>query len=264
MPGTATVAVLLYHSIGRVKSRSTAPFTVDRTLFEEHLSALREQDLQVIPFREVPDVLRLGRRAVAISLDDGLLDATTDAAPALRSHGMQATFFVPSGYLGDSANWLPADDARPSLMSWEALAELNRAGFEIGSHGRLHLRAGGTDPAVFERDARASKLDLEDRLGCPVHSFAYPYGVATEEARRSVRAAGFAQACTVGHFPSRPRDDRWALPRLDVRAGTTPESLLTMINRDRTLASRAREWLGQRRRPSGQAGEDHPVPATER
>jgi peptidoglycan/xylan/chitin deacetylase (PgdA/CDA1 family) len=263
MPASVTVAVLLYHSIGTVKASSLAPFTVDRALFEEHLSALSELDVGVIPFREVPDALRLGRRAVAISFDDGLVDVTTDAAPALHSRGMPATLFVPSGYIGDKANWLRGEEAKPPLMSWEALAHLDRAGFEIGSHGHRHLRAQSTDPESFEHDVRASKVELEQRLGRSIGSFAYPYGEATAAAQRAVRAAGFAQAGTVGRFPSRARDDRWAIPRLDVRAGTTTESLLAMINRDRSLVSRARNHLTQRHWPFGRAREDRRSVATE-
>ena len=75
MRARRTVAVLVYHSVAATTTPSFAKLTVDPALFEEHLAALREQSLDVIPFSQVPAALAEGRRAVAITIDDGLADA---------------------------------------------------------------------------------------------------------------------------------------------------------------------------------------------
>ena len=221
--------MLAYHSIAAAPTRSFAALTVDPGLFAEHLAALREHGLEALPFEKVPAALAAGRDAVAISIDDGFADAGENGAPALKAHGLPATLFVPSGYVGGSSRWLRGEDGERPMLSWAALSDLAQDGFEIGSHGRLHLAADVNPSGLVRRDARASRIELEDRLGREVRSFAYPFGYQAASSRWAVRAAGFAQACTVGELVARADDDRWALPRLQVRGGTTPEALLAMI-----------------------------------
>jgi peptidoglycan/xylan/chitin deacetylase (PgdA/CDA1 family) len=236
----STVSVLTYHSIAVQTTRAFARFTVDPALFDEHLAALREHGHEVIPFSDVPRALAAGRSAVAITIDDGLADAAEHACPALARHGLPATLFVPTGYVGATSSWLRGDDARRPMCSWETIADLERAGFEIGSHGHLHLAADVNSPELVRRDAHASQIVLHDRLGHAVSSFAYPFGYHAAAARDAVRAAGFAQACAVGDLPARAGDDRWALPRLQVFNQTTPEALLELV--DHRPARAARGW----------------------
>jgi peptidoglycan/xylan/chitin deacetylase (PgdA/CDA1 family) len=224
-----SVAVLLYHSIATVTTPTFAKLTVDPVLFDEHLAALREQRVEVIPFSQVPAALAAGRRAVAITIDDGLADVTDSAIPALRSYGLPATLFVPTAFVGGRANWLPGEDGLRPMLSWSAIAELARAGFEIGSHSKRHLAADINSPEAVRRDVAESRTDLQQQLGCAVSSFAYPFGYHAACARRAVREAGFTQACIVGDLPAQPGDCHWALPRLQVGPGTNPEVLLTMV-----------------------------------
>jgi peptidoglycan/xylan/chitin deacetylase (PgdA/CDA1 family) len=223
-----TVAVLMYHSIAAATTASFERLTVDPALFCEHLAALGE-NAEVIGFAQVPAALAEGRQAVAITIDDGLADAGTAACPALLRHGLPATLFVPTAFVGASSSWLGGADGKQAMLTWAELGDLAGAGFEIGSHGRQHLAADVHPPGRVRRDAAASRTELEQRLGRPVRSFAYPFGYHAAGARRAVREAGFAQACVVGDLPARTGDDRWALPRLQVNGGTTPEELLAMI-----------------------------------
>jgi len=241
-----SVVVMMYHSVAATTTSSFARLTVDPALFDEHMAALREQQLDVISFNEVPAALDTGRQAVVITIDDGLADATDGVAPALLRYGLPATFFVPSAFIGARASWLRGEDARRPMLSWSALDDLASAGFEIGSHGKRHLAADVNDEEIVRRDAAESRADLEQGLGRAVPSFAYPFGYHSARARRAVREVGFAQACIVSDLPARAGDDRWALPRLTVIQGTTPETLLTMIKCRPTGARR--NWTRSKQR----------------
>jgi peptidoglycan/xylan/chitin deacetylase (PgdA/CDA1 family) len=242
-----TVAVLVYHSIAARTTPSFAELTVDPGLFDEHLAALRECACSVIPFRRVPDALTAGAGGqVTISIDDGLADAASNAVPALARHGMAATLFVPSGFVGQQSRWLRGADADRPMLGWADLADLAEAGFEIGSHGRRHLAADINPVGMVRRDAAASRMELEDHLGMAVPSFAYPFGYHSGPARRAIREAGFAQACVVGDLPARGGDDRWALPRLQVQGGMTPEALLELVRW--RPAPPARAWAHAKQR----------------
>jgi peptidoglycan/xylan/chitin deacetylase (PgdA/CDA1 family) len=241
-----SVAVLMYHSIATETTSSFAKLTVDPSLFDEHLAALREQQLDVIPFSEVPSALAAGRQAVVITIDDGLADAADGAAPALLRYALPATFFIPSAFIGTRASWLRGEDAKRPMLSWSAINDMARAGFEIGSHGKWHLAADLNDEPMVRRDATESRADLEQGLGRAVPSFAYPFGYHAARARRAVREIGFAQACIVSELPVQEGDDRWALPRLTVAQGTPPEAVLTMISSRPTSANR--QWIHSKQR----------------
>lgn len=104
----------------------------------------------------VPDYVDPARRPpLAEELDWLLPELLGDLAAA----GRKATFFV----LGELA------ERRPALVR-----EVAAAGHEIGSHGRLHLRAGWLSLASFREDVRRSKLALEDLLGQPILGFRAP------------------------------------------------------------------------------------------
>ncbi len=246
MSPQTTVAVLSYHSVAAQTTPAFARLTVDPSLFAEQMAALREQNLDVIAFSEVPDALATGREAVTISIDDGLADAGENACPVLAQLGMCATLFVPSGYVGGRSGWLRGADARRRMLDWDEIGSLARDGFEIGSHGRMHLAADLNPSALVERDARQSRMELEDAIGYSVQSFAYPFGYHSTGGRRAVRAAGYRQACAVGDLPARSGDDRWALPRLQVFNNTTPEALAAMVTVRPPLTTRA--WAGSKQR----------------
>jgi peptidoglycan/xylan/chitin deacetylase (PgdA/CDA1 family) len=240
MNSRTNLAVLSYHSIAVRSTPAFSRLTVDPSLFAEQMAALREQNLDVIPFSAVPDALATGRDAVAISIDDGFADAGDNACPVLSRLGMTATLFVPSGYVGGRSGWLRGADARRPMLDWETIRSLARAGFEIGSHGRMHMAADLNPSQLIERDASASRLELEEGIGYAVRSFAYPFGYHSPGGRRAIRAAGYLQACAVGDLPARPGDDRWALPRLQVWNNTTPEALAAMVTWQPPLT--ARTW----------------------
>ena len=246
MNAETSVSVLCYHSISTQTTPTFARLTVDPSVFAAQMAALRDQDLDVIAFCDVPEALADGRRAVAITIDDGLADAGENACPILTELAMTATLFVPSGYIGGHSAWLRGPDGRRPMLSREAIASLAREGFEIGSHGRSHLAADLNRPELVERDARASKHELEDCIGRPVDSFAYPFGYHSPSARRAVYAAGYLQACAVGELPARARDDRWALPRLQVHNHTTPDELVAMVTTSTPRPARA--WARSKQR----------------
>jgi peptidoglycan/xylan/chitin deacetylase (PgdA/CDA1 family) len=250
-PARPGVAILMYHSIATSTTLSFRPYTVDPALFDEHLAALRDAGARLVAVKDVPAQLRAAEDsedgpAVAISIDDGLTDAASAAAPVLDRHRAPATLFVPSGYVGGAAHWMAGEDGERTLLGWGALAELAAAGWEIGSHGHRHLAADINRPDLVREDAAHSREEIEAHLGQPVTSYAYPYGCWTPDARRAVRAAGFSQACAIMELPALASDDEFALPRIHVRPETTPERLLELVTSRPVGFARRRAEVGQR------------------
>jgi peptidoglycan/xylan/chitin deacetylase (PgdA/CDA1 family) len=106
------------------------------------------------------------------------------------------------------------------MLSWRHLTELGDAGVEIGGHSTSHPQLDQLPPAALQRELRDSKDLLEQRLGRPVHSLAYPFGYSSRRVRAAVAAAGYRSAAAVANGCAGPRPDLLALPRLTIARST--------------------------------------------
>jgi hypothetical protein len=68
-------------------------------------------------------------------------------------------------------------------------------------------------------EVAACKAALEEHLGAPVPSFAYPHGYSTPWIRRLVADVGYLSACSVRNTFSGRSDAPYALARLMITAG---------------------------------------------
>jgi peptidoglycan/xylan/chitin deacetylase (PgdA/CDA1 family) len=141
---------------------------------------LLAQHFRVVSLAEIFRLARnnasLPPRTVAITFDDCYRDNLA-AARVLAEHGLPATFFVPTAYLGTD-HVFPWDRhlKRMPNLTWEDLHEMHRLGFEIGSHTATHADLGAVSREEATREIVESKAILEDRLGGQVRWLAYPYG----------------------------------------------------------------------------------------
>ena len=255
------VTTLLYHSFAATTTSSFAELTVEPGLFSEHMAALRDAGCRFIRFQDIPAVVSGSRTAegpvarpiVAVTIDDGLADVTSGAAPVLHDQQIPATLFVPTAYVGTTAAWLRAEDGQRPMCDWQSLADLAGSGWEVASHGHRHIAADVSAPATVTADAQRSRALLEDHLGLPVGSFAYPFGYYSRQGRSAVQQAGFDQAGIVSGRRDRSSDDRWRIPRAQIGPGMTPEDLVALVQpgtRDARFRNRAKQrlWLLGRRR----------------
>jgi len=177
-----TLCVLMYHKVNAVDGNTV---TVPPSAFDEQMAQLAELDYTVV---SLDDVIRhyidrepLPPRAVLITFDDGYVDNLENAAPILQRYGYPAVLFAPIGYLG-ARRPLPHDDhlaARGIVnrtLDWSELAELERYGIRVESHGIGHRPLADLEIDEAAREITLSKLRLEEALGRPVRAFAYVKG----------------------------------------------------------------------------------------
>jgi peptidoglycan/xylan/chitin deacetylase (PgdA/CDA1 family) len=126
-------------------------------------------------------------------------------APIVQDCGFHATVFVVSGWVGRWNDWpgQPASAPRWRLMDWAALRSLADAGIAIGAHSISHPHLPRLSIGEQEREVVGSVRTLEDRLGVPVQSFAYPYGESSRAAEAAVAAHGKAGFGTTLDFVRR-------------------------------------------------------------
>ena len=113
------------------------------------------------------------------------------------------------------------DEEAPRPLTLDELRHLVDGGLvEVGAHTVTHPVLAQLPVERQRHEVASSKRQLENALGRPVTSFAYPYG-AREDLNDTtvsvVRAAGFDHACA--NIPGRisRETDRFRLPRVLVR-----------------------------------------------
>jgi peptidoglycan/xylan/chitin deacetylase (PgdA/CDA1 family) len=79
-------------------------------------------------------------------------------------------------------------------------------------------------------DTVRARAILEEGLGTPVTTLAYPYGLVNEFVRQIVADLGFRAAFTCEPGVSRPGDDLLRLRRIEVPGRCTPERLVSQVN----------------------------------
>jgi peptidoglycan/xylan/chitin deacetylase (PgdA/CDA1 family) len=145
-------------------------------------------------------------KTLAVTFDDAYRSVIELAFPILSRLGLPGTVFVPTAFTGGEApmkwpgidHWLGGPHESELVpMSWEELATLADAGWEIGAHTRTHPHMTKLDDAALAEQLRTSKEDCESHLGRPCRSFAYPYSDEDERVVEATRKAGFTAATTL-------------------------------------------------------------------
>lgn len=212
-----SVPILTYHSL----DTSGSVISVSPDDFRSHMGSLHARGYRAVALGDLLDSWDSGApdppRTVVVTFDDAFRSVFDEAAPVLADLGFRATVFAVAGHVGGTNDW-PSQAAgvpnRP-LCSWGDLRGLAAGAFEIGAHGMAHAPLDGAAADVERREIEDAHHALQDGLGRAVHSFAFPYGVASASARDRVRAR-YRAACSVELREASVSDDRHWLPRLDV------------------------------------------------
>ena len=208
--------MLMYHAITPGAGTPAWPWAVSMQQFRSQLDFLAREGYATPSMGELiatPDRFR-GRTAV-ITFDDGYADNLA-ACEELQKRGMRASWFIVSGSVGRPPQW-PAD-GRPAgrLLNAAELREMHENGMEIGSHTVSHVRLPELDDVRLMQELAGSKAELEDMLGHPVCSFAYPYGMWDARCADAVRDAKYTAACVTRTGWALRDNDPYRLRRLTI------------------------------------------------
>jgi peptidoglycan/xylan/chitin deacetylase (PgdA/CDA1 family) len=220
MSADRAIPILLYHRIGDPpRGARVAGQYVSAALFRRHLSYLRRRGYETVSLIAIAERrCSLPARPVAITFDDGYRCLHEEALPALSEHGFSATVFLVAGAAGGTNTWEQAvGDVAEPLLGLSEMREMKEAGVEFGSHTLTHPHLTALPADVTAREIADSKARIEDLLGAPCRSFAYPYGDWNSAVRDLVAEAGYEVACTTQRAAARRTDDPLALPRINIR-----------------------------------------------
>jgi peptidoglycan/xylan/chitin deacetylase (PgdA/CDA1 family) len=217
MSFTSSIPIFTYHSLDESGAvTSTAP-----TIFQKQMEHLWRSGYRALSLATVVEMIRreerFPERTFVLTFDDGYKNVYTHAFPVLQNYGFSGTVFLITDYCGKMNDWAghsPAVARRP-LVSWAEVREMSRHGVEFGSHTATHPDVSILAPARAEQEIRSSKKVIEDKLGVPVTTFAYPYGKYNAPVRQIVKRH-FRGACSTKLGKARVGSDPYLLKRIDM------------------------------------------------
>ena len=167
-----------------------------------------------------------------ITADDGYRDNLTRMLPILEKYNMRAVVFVVSNetYNRWDTDHPVSPDVRADLLSPAEIRALESSGrIEIGGHTLSHARLDELESSEQREEIKGNKQHLEDILGHPVISFAYPYGNVDDSAKSEVKAAGYRFAVATDSGPRALHKDPFQIRRIAVFPRTSTFGLWRKI-----------------------------------
>ena len=216
------IPYLMYHEI-EVAGRpvvQTAPgylrYVVNEKDFSNQLASLASAGFVGVNVTQALAASNTSQK-VAITFDDGCETDLLTAAPLLKSHSFDATFYLVAGFLD-----------RPGYLSTHQVRTLQDLGFEIGSHSMTHSYLRRLDDTQLRAEIFESKDRLEQLTGKKVEHFSCPGGRWDSRVSALAQLAGYASVATSEIGTNSERTDPYHLLRLAVLRGTSPESFSNM------------------------------------
>lgn len=219
--------VLCYHGVSLAPPQpDPAGLFVSSEQFEAHLDLIEDRGYRLVAISELWRLMKAGADVshhASITFDDGLATTVRTAMPILARRGSGCSMFVTTGLLGRPHPRLPEE----KIATAQDLLQFAEAGFEVGAHTVDHPRLTGMPYEEAVDQLTRSRGFLEDLLGRPVRTMAYPFGAFNERTVHAAAEAGYEIACgCAGPAPWRAL----ALPREPVFPSTTMLQLRLKID----------------------------------
>jgi peptidoglycan/xylan/chitin deacetylase (PgdA/CDA1 family) len=177
------VVILMYHRITQGEAGNLYERSEEE--FEKDLVYLRDNDIRVIDFHELEEIvsgqLELTTHAAIITFDDGDHSWYTRVVPLLVKYRMKGTFFLWASKIG-----------MDSFLSWDEVGLMSNytydggvRPFSFGSHTMSHqylyemktaLGGGEAFSAYLDEELGGSKLLIESHITGTVDALALPFG----------------------------------------------------------------------------------------
>ncbi|HEX3891910.1 MAG TPA: glycosyltransferase [Terracidiphilus sp.] len=265
------VPILLYHLVTSDSESAPNAIAMTRSTFEQQMHWLAKSGYQGIRISEFiawrENDSPLPPKPVLITFDDAYEDTAQYGFPILQRSGFPAACMVVTGEIAQFNQWDVKLGWQPRrLMNKESLLEWKERGIEYGAHSCTHPDLRTLKENDLQQELAASRDALEQIIGSPVRTFAYPYGFLNRRVREEAERS-FDFAFTTEPRPSNLASDPLLLGRMEplhsdsysdfisrVRWGWTPRLRLRTIfdnlfTRTRTLlrVTRARPALQAQR-----------------
>ena len=215
----------MYHQIDVPPPRGAAlrGLVVSPISFARQMALLRILGYRGLSMHDLEPYLQGAQhgKVVGLTFDDGYQNNLHNALPALLKNGFTATCYAVSNAIGGTNSWdQHLGIIQKPLMTLENWRSWLDNGMEVGSHTRHHTDLTKVSPIEALEEIRGSKAELQDKLGCEVRHFCYPYGWYDPDHQNMARNSGYLTATTTQRGRVEIGDDPFTLKRIMVARAT--------------------------------------------
>jgi len=227
------VTILTYHKF--CTGDSPDAYTINISRFEEQMAYLENNGYSVISITRLLKCIDnnfFPEKPVVITIDDGFKSVYNLAFPVLKQYQFPATLFLYTDFV----------DNGPHQLSWQEIREMIDGGMEIGSHSLSHcnlLNMKHSESFMdylkrIDKEMTLSRAILERNTGSPVQSFAYPYGVYSQQIKMLAKQAGYQALLNVNSMNNSIPINAHSLNRQIIPAGFSIKQFESLL-REKTL-----------------------------
>jgi peptidoglycan/xylan/chitin deacetylase (PgdA/CDA1 family) len=212
------LTVLMYHQVDQIPPATRyASNYVTPKRFVEQVDALLGWGYTPITFDEWigyrNGAASLPRWPLIITFDDGYTCFERNAWPVLQARGIRPWMFLVAGEVGGTNRW-DAEGVPQPLLDAPRIRALQGEGVRFGAHGLRHVPLGRVPVTVAKQELAESRSILEDVLGEPVTTFAYPYSNQNRAVRELARETGYTIAVRGKGRMNDKRTDLYGMRRI--------------------------------------------------
>lgn len=223
----AGIPILMYHKVGNPPEGSKLKkLWVSTDMFRRQMAYLSDHGYRAITFKDLylfwDKNIPLPPNPVLITFDDGYANNYEAAFPIMRDFGFKATLFVVVQTVGWDNRWHdPKSETRINMISWTQLKELQKAGWEIGSHTMNHPNLQKIELKEVKLEMEKSRSIIHEFLEETPDTFAYPYGSGEDVPviREKAKQAGYRVAVGV-------HAGKWSLDKIKASPFNLPRAFV--------------------------------------
>jgi len=215
------IPVFLYHGVRECLDDAIQDvrYSLPISSIESQIAWLRNEGYISLSLERLLSFPEEWERSFVITVDDCLMSAYTHLFPLLQREGYTAAFFPIVNAVG-----------RRGWVGWREIAEMLRAGMEIGSHSLSHADLAEISRGELCRELGDSKKIIEDTLGARVRYLSLPGGYCSRLIRTVAAEEGYEAVCCSAFGYNNTGTDRYALKRFCLR-GDNATSVMRRIMR---------------------------------
>ncbi len=215
-PSFNVTKILTFHGISDSRTNRNE---LSAEVFENIIEYLIERRYEFYKVSDYPKIIE-NENAVCLTFDDGSYSNYIIAKDYLKRKNIPATFFIPTIIFDEKRRERIAHNYENGCMNESHVKELYNLGFEIGGHSHSHRLLSKLDNNELSQDIRMCKSILENIIGSPVTSFAYPYGLKNSYSkltRELIVENEFKFICTQNNtLNDKRKNDYFEIPRIGI------------------------------------------------
>ena len=220
------VPVVMYHRvINNSENEGIYGTYIYEDIFRQHMQYLKDKNFDVITFEDLHKIgwrnrFQRNKKYIMITFDDGYVDNYNLAFPILKEFGFKATIFLMGESTYNEWDVNAGGEKKFELMDKFMIKEMQDYGIEFGAHTFNHPKLNKLSEEKIRHQIVDVKKPLEEKIEKEIITFAYPYGILNDYAKKMAREAGYTFTVSTDSGSVCLSDDLYQIRRIAIFPNT--------------------------------------------